>query len=118
MELHIYHHFVDTPADGVNKKLDRIISLIVTGQRKEDAMNQQLQDDFDAMLLAVNEETTIIASNTVLLDQLTALLEKAIAEGDVTEIRAKVAEVTDLIKANKKEISDNVVAHTPAEILA
>jgi hypothetical protein len=115
MDIHIYHHFVDTPVDGVNKKLDRIINLIVAGQRKEDAMNQQLQEDFDAMLAAVAEETTVIASNTVLLDTLTQMLEAAIAAGDITEIRAKVGEVTALIKGNKQTISDAVVAHTPAE---
>jgi len=107
-------YFLFRPFFVINEKLDRIIRLLQTVRRKEDAMDQSLEQKFNEMVAAINEETTVIASNTVLLDTLTKMLEDAIAAGDVEAIKAKIVEITSLVQKNKTDLNDAVVAHTPA----
>lgn len=108
-ELHIYHHgrvVIDMPSGQPGEQLDQIKSMLQTILQKE----TQMAGELDALEAAVAEQTSVIDSAVVLLDQIKALLDAAIASGDPNRILA----VSALIADSKARLAEAVVRNTPA----
>ena len=78
----------------------------VSGRQGEDKIMATIDD----VVSAVAAEKTVVDSAVALLNQLTAMLQAAIASGDP----AKIQPAIDAINANKAELADAVTANTPA----
>jgi hypothetical protein len=108
-EIHIYHHgrvHIDLHSDQPSEQLDQIKSMLQNIIQMETKMAGEL----DVLEAAVAEQTTVIDSAIVLLDQIKALLDAAIASGDPVRIAA----VSTLIADSKIRLAEAVVRNTPA----
>lgn len=97
------HHYLHFPTD-VTQKLDQILDLLGAIQRKEVAMNAQL----DALTVQVKANTDVEASAVVLLKGLAAQIETA--KTDPVALQA----LSDSLKLSADDLAAAVIANTPA----
>ena len=103
MRIDLYIH---QDASGDSQKLDTVITMLQTVIQKENQMAATIDD----VIAAAAAEKAVDDSVVALLNQLTQLLQAAIATNDPAKVQAAL----DAINANKQELADAVTANTPA----
>lgn len=98
MRIDVYVHNEDS-------RLDQILTIVKNILRKEVAQNMTIAE----LNAKVVEQSTVVGSVKLLLEQLAQMLKDAIAANDPVAIQA----VADLIAANTQALSDAVIANTP-----
>jgi uncharacterized protein (DUF2336 family) len=105
VDLHIYLH-VDVENTQTNQQLSAIqqrLNQLIQGETK-------IMATLDDVVAATAAEKTVVDSAVALLNNLTAMLQAALATGDPTKIQAAV----DAITAQTQELATAVAANTPA----
>lgn len=98
------HHYLHFPID-VTQKLDQILDVLGTIQRKEEIMSKGL----DALTVQVQANTDAEQSAVVLLKGLADQI--AAAKTDPVALQA----LADTLKASADNLAAAVVANTPAQ---
>jgi CTP:molybdopterin cytidylyltransferase MocA len=91
---------------ALNAKLDAILAMLKTSAKREVKMAGEL----DQLEEVVTLQTTVIGSAVSLLEGLKALLDAAIASGDMSRVVAVNAQ----IEAQTQALAAAVFANTPA----
>lgn len=107
MDIHIYLH---NETGGVDRKLDRIITLL----NREIAMTAETQKALDDLNAAVAEQTTVEASIETLLNGLSAQIAALKVGQTDPVVIAALNDATNIVKATVARAQAAVVANTPA----
>jgi uncharacterized coiled-coil protein SlyX len=102
MRFDVYIHNEDF---GANSKLNQILSIVRNILGKEEEQKVTIAE----LNTKVTEQSTVVGSTKLLLEQLAQMLKDAIAANDPAAIQA----VADMITANTQALSDAVIANTP-----
>ena len=102
MRFDVHIHNEDS---GTNSKLNQILSIVKNILGKEVEQNMTIAE----LSAKVTEQSTVVGSTKLLLEQLAQMLKDAIAANDPAAIQA----VADMITANTQTLSDAVIANTP-----
>jgi len=98
------HHWFHHTHDGMDTKLEKILTLLGTIQGKEEHMSQEL----DAL-------TAQVAANTEVENSAIALIQGIAAQLiALKDDPAKIAELAGTLKASADNLAAAVVANTPA----
>ena len=102
MRIDVYVHNEDS---GSNSKLTQILSIVKNILGKEVEQNMTIVE----LNAKVTEQSTVVGSTKLLLEQLAQMLKDAIAANDPAAIQA----VADMIVANTQTLADAAIANTP-----
>lgn len=116
MEFNITITHEHRPDKETRYKINRILQLLTQFRLEEQRMDAALAEKFTAMEAEVSSLGDVIASNDALLDNITKMLNDAIASAaSLEEAKTKVGDITAMITEKKNVLSAAVVEHTPAQ---
>ncbi len=106
MKLDVNVNLVTVLDEASSKKLDVIINMLKAAQTREEALMAAL----DELVAKVAANGDAVNSAVVLLQDVKAKLDEAIAANDP----AKLQELSDALGAQTQKLADAIVANTPA----